>query len=306
MKVRMKNQQTIQLQAKITTENLIEKLKSLNFATGELSLKKYNYEFSVNKNKSTAKILVYFGSKGIKTVIQGNRKNKLFKELDHILNGAIIFDEIPIEEPREYIGSDESGKGDFFGPLIVCAFAFDNSIKESLKKLNVRDSKEISEKEILNIYNHLKKDFKERIEIIEIHPKKYNQLYENTQNLNKILLWAHIKAINNLFKKFDYKSVIIDKFAPKKSFNDKIPTTKELIIEEKAERFLGVAAASIIARARLILWFQNKSKELGIKLLFGAASSVTELAKEIFVKNGKELLNELIKLHFKNFKDLNK
>jgi ribonuclease HIII len=302
----MNNQFTIQKQAKIIAEKLKENLNKLNFSTNELNLKKYNYEFEVSQDKSKAKILVYFGSKGIKTIIQSNINDRLYKELDHILNGKIIFDEAVIEEPKEYIGSDESGKGDFFGPLIVCAFAFDNSIKENLLKLNIKDSKELDNKEIIEIYNELKNKFNDRFEVIEIHPKKYNQLYEKIQNLNKILLWAHSKAINNLLKRFDFNTLIIDKFASKKSFDDKISFTKNLIIEEKAERFTGVAAASIIARAKLVLWFQKKSKELELKIPFGAAVSVTNFAKEIERRKGKDILSELIKLHFKNFKDMNK
>lgn len=302
----MNNQLKIQNQAKITAEKLKENLNKLNFSTNDLKLKKYNYEFEVSQNKSKAKILVYFGSKGIKTIIQGNSRDKLYKELDHIINGKIIFEEFVVEEPKEYIGSDESGKGDFFGPLIVCAFAFDNSIKENLSKLNIKDSKELNDKEILEIYTELKNKFNERFEVIEIHPNKYNQLYEKIQNLNKILVWAHSKAINNLLKRFDYNTVIIDKFASKKSFDDKISFTKNLIVEEKAERFIGVAAASIIARAKLVQWFQKKSRELELKIPFGAAVSVSNFAKEIERRKGKDILNELIKLHFKNFKDMNK
>jgi len=302
----MNNQLTNQKKAKTIAEKLKENLNKLNFSTNELNLKKYNYEFEVSQNKSKAKILVYFGSKGIKTIIQGNSRDKLYKELDHIINGKIIFDEAVIEEPKEYIGSDESGKGDFFGPLIVCAFAFDNSIRDNLLKFNVKDSKELDDKEIIEIYNELRNKYNDRFEVIEIHPKKYNQLYEKIQNMNKILLWAHFKAINKLFKRFNYKTVIIDKFASEKSFDDKIPLTKNLIIEEKAERFTGVAAASIIARAKLVHWFQKKSRELELKIPFGAAVSVSNFAKEIERRKGKDILSELIKLHFKNFKYMNK
>lgn len=300
------SQQTFQQKAKITADNLRENLEKLNFSVSELNLKQYNFEFYANQEKSKAKILVYFGNKGVKTIIQGNKNSKIYKQIESIVNGTFNFAEPEFTEPKEYIGSDESGKGDFFGPLIVCAFAYDISLKEEFEKLNVKDSKQINDKDLLCIYKELRERFKDRYETVEIHPKKYNELYEKIQNLNKILVWAHSKAINNLLVKFDYQNIIIDKFVAEKSFEEKISINKRLIFEEKAERFNGVAAASIIARARLLNWFEKKSKAIGIKIPLGASYSVTKVAEEIKAKNGKELLHDLIKLHFKNFKEINK
>jgi ribonuclease HIII len=299
-------QQTFQQKAKFYAENLRENLEKLYFNVSELSKKQYNYEFEVRQLKSKVKILIYFGNKGIKTIIQGNQNDELYKELDSLIFGKLPFETPNLVEPSEYIGSDESGKGDFFGPLIVCAFAYDISLKDELTNLNVKDSKELNDNDLLKIYKKLSEKFQDRFETVEIHPKKYNELYEKIQNLNKILVWAHSKAINNLLKKFDYQNIIIDKFAAEKSFEDKISVKKRLIFEEKAERFAGVAAASIIARARLLNWFDKKSKAIGIKIPLGASNSATKVAEEIQTKNGKEFLNDLIKLHFKNFKEMNK
>ncbi len=298
-------QNIFQQKAKITAENLRENLKKLNYSVSDINLKKYNFEFDVFQQKSKAKILVYFGNKGIKTLIQGNRKSRIYNQIESILNGTFYFEEEDIIEPYEYIGSDESGKGDFFGPLVVCAFAFSDFMKEDFIKLNIKDSKEINDEEILKIYDKLKNNYTDRFEVIEIHPSKYNQLYDKIQNLNDILIWAHSKAINNLLKRFDFGNVIIDKFVSEISFEDKIPTNKKILFEEKAERFNGVAAASIIARARLLKWFDKKSKEIGLKIPLGASNSVTKCAQEIQTKKGNKLLSELIKLHFKNFKEIN-
>lgn len=300
------NQQTFQQKAKFYADNLRENLEKLYFTISELSKKQYNYEFEVRKLKSKVKILIYFGNKGIKTVIQGNKNDELYKKLDSLIFGRLQFETPNLVEPKEYIGSDESGKGDFFGPLIVCAFAYDISLKEEFEKLNVKDSKELNNNELLGIYKQLNERFKNRYEIVEIHPRRYNELYEKIHNLNQILVWAHSRAINNLLKKFDYQNIIIDKFAAEKSFEDKILVKKRLIFEEKAERFVGVAAASIIARAKLLNWFEKKNKTIGIKIPLGASNSVTKVAEKIKAENGNEFLNDLIKLHFKNFKEMNK
>ncbi len=300
------SQQTFQQKAKFYADNLRENLEKLYFTVSELSKKQYNYEFEVRKLKSKVKILIYFGNKGIKTIIQGNQNDELYKELDSFIFSRLPFETTNLVEPKEYIGSDESGKGDFFGPLIVCAFAYDNSLKEEFEKLNVKDSKELNNNELLGIYNELNERFKDRYEVVEIHPRRYNELYEKIHNLNQILVWAHSRAINNLLKKFDYQNIIIDKFAAEKSFEYKISVNKSLILEEKAERFVGVAAASIIARAKLLTWFEKKSKTIGIKIPLGASNSVTKVAEKIQVEHGNEFLNDLIKLHFKNFKEMNK
>ncbi len=299
------NQQTFQQKAKFTADNLRENLEKLYFTVSELSKKQYNYEFEVKQGKSKVKILIYFGNKGIKTIIQGKQNDELYKELDSLIFGRLPFETSNLVEPNEYIGSDESGKGDFFGPLVVCAFAYDISLKEEFAKMNVKDSKELNDNEILNIYKELKKKFQDRYEVVEIHPPKYNQLYKKIQNLNDILVWAHSKAINNLLERFIYQNIIIDKFSSEKSFEDKISFNKRLFFEEKAERFTGVAAASIIARARLLNWFEKKSKEIEIKIPLGASNSVNKVAKEIQEKKSKELLFDLVKLHFKNFKEMN-
>jgi ribonuclease HIII len=291
--------------AKIRAENLQENLKNLNFSVGELSLKQNCYDFEVTKEKSKAKILVYFGKKGIKTVIQANTNSDLFNQLDAIINGKIYLKKDDLVEPEKYIGTDESGKGDFFGPLIVCAFAYEINLSEKIKTLKIKDSKQLSKDEVLEIYNVLSKEFNDRYEVVEIHPPKYNQLYQKMKNLNDILVWAHSKAIINLANRYNYENIIIDKFVSKDSFNSKLLTTKNLIFEEKAERFVGVAIASIIARARLLIWFDKKNKELDIKIPLGSSSKVTKVAQEISAIKGKNFIQDLIKLHFKNFKEIN-
>ncbi|MCX7610103.1 MAG: ribonuclease HIII [Ignavibacterium sp.] len=292
--------------ANIYANNLRENLEKENLLVGDLINKDYNFEFDVKKDKSKVKVLVYFSKKknDLKTIIQGNKNNKLYKQVESIINGTLYFEEPELIEPNKYIGNDESGKGDLFGPLIVCAFAYDDGIRDELIKLDVKDSKKINDSNIISIYNQIEKKFKDRFEVVEIHPPKYNQLYDKIQNLNKILVWAHSKAIENLSRKFNYDCIVIDKFTSEKHFNSKVFDKKNLILEEKAERFLGVACASIIARSKLLKWFEKKSKELNIKLPFGSSSSVTKVANQIKKNYGDLILKDLIKLHFKNLKNL--
>lgn len=269
--------------------------------------KEYNYELEIRKGKDRIKLLVYFGKKGVKKVLQGNVNSEFYNTIDSLINSKLNFKVEQITEPDTYIGSDESGKGDFFGPIVVAAFAYDSKIKKDLSYLNIKDSKELSDDYIRKISFVLKERFADRISVIEISPKKYNQLYEKMNNLNSILIWAHSKAIEELQKKFGYTELVIDKFCSedliKTKLNKKL-SNYNLILTEKAERFTGVAAASIIARQRLLNWFEKKSNELKINLPLGASDKVNNVASHIKNKFGNEVLSELIKLHFKNFKNI--
>lgn len=289
----------------------IQKIRNLllndGFIVDEPVGKQYNYEVNISNGKDKLKFLVYFGKKGIKNVLQGNLDSEIYKKTDSLINEKLNFQSEEITEPESYIGSDESGKGDFFGPLVVAAFAFDNKIKSDLSDLNIKDSKELSDDDIRKISVKIRERFSDRISIIEIKPKRYNELYESFKNLNSILIWAHTKAIGELHKKYNYTNLVIDKFCSedliRTELNKKL-NDYSLLLTEKAERFNGVAIASIIARDRLLFWFDKKSTELKLELPLGASERVNNVASHIKEKFGNEVLSELIKLHFKNFKNI--
>ncbi|MEJ5261890.1 MAG: ribonuclease HIII [Ignavibacterium sp.] len=299
--------QSLEQKALEEINKLKNQLQREGYLVDEPTKKQYNYEVNVSKDKDRLKLLVYFGKKGLKTVIQGNVNSEFYKQIDSILNLKFNFQDDELSEPESYIGSDESGKGDFFGPLVVAAFAYDKEIIENLSDLNIKDSKEISDDEIRKISFEIIKRYKDRISVIEIHPKKYNELYEKFRNLNSILIWAHSKAIEELQKKFHYSQIVIDKFCSEDLIRDELNkklTDYDLMLTEKAERFRGVAVASIIARSRVLLWFKKKSAELKIDLPLGASDKVNDVASHIKNKYGNDVLSELIKLHFKNFKTI--
>lgn len=290
----------------------INKLRSIlikeNYLVDTPVKKEYNYEINISKGKERLKLLVYFGKKGIKKVLQGNINSEFYKQIDSLINMTLTFSEPDLEEPQSYIGTDESGKGDFFGPLIIAAFAYDQTVKENISGLNIRDSKELSSDEIKFIASEIRKKFSDRFTIIEIHPTKYNKLYESFQNLNSILIWAHTKAIDEIRKKHNYNTFIIDKFCREDAIKNELIKKHNdfnLILTEKAERFKGVALASIIARDRILNWFESKSRELKIDLPLGASEKVNDVASHIIKKYGKKFLDDLVKLHFKNFRTIN-
>ncbi|MGD1006012.1 MAG: ribonuclease HIII [Ignavibacteriaceae bacterium] len=257
------------------------------------------------KDKSDSiKLLVYFGKKGTKTILQGNINSGVYSEINKIVFGETLFkiDKPLTDEPEKYIGTDESGKGDYFGPLVICGVYVNKDTSSKLKKIGVRDSKELSDNAIRDITLRIKKIIDNSYDIIVITPGKYNILHEKMKNVNRILGWGHAKVLNNLLEKCEVKEAISDKFGNEKYIVNSLPDQwKNIELHQltKAERYTAVAAASILARNIFCEWFEIQKRDLGIELPKGASSIVEETALKIKDKYGFDKLNELVKLHFR-------
>lgn len=300
----------LKTQAFTRIQYLASQLASQNLKISEIEEKSYNYEFSVNYQKEAVKVLVYFGKKGVSTIIQGDIESNTYKLVRKTVFGEGLFDSVnnELEEPEEYIGTDESGKGDFFGPLVIASVLIDKNKSNQLKLIGVKDSKEINDNTILKIAKEIRTIVAEDSRnIVIINPEKYNQLYEKFNNLNKLLAWGHSKAIENILKNNKTSKVISDKFGNEGLLIEELSKKKiniNLIQSTKAERFTAVAAASILAREKMINWFIKYSNELKIEIPKGAGYVVNITAKKIADKFGSDILSKLVKLHFKNYVNL--
>lgn len=291
----------IEKSAEKLTLEILDRLQKYNFQTTDPVKKMYNYEFDVLSANEKIKILVYFGKKGIKTVFQGNKSSPLFTEIEEIATGnlSLGLPQIKIEEPEEYIGSDETGKGDVFGPLVTCAFYVNKELITKLRKLGVRDSKELGENQIYKLAAEIKKLGNDNYELLSINPQRYNELYDKFRNINEILNWSHSKAIENLLKQKNAKTIITDKFRKKDlRFSSEFEYGNYNIIQEtKAEKYIAVAAASILARDKQLGWF-NIQKKNGFDLKRGASEEVKVLVKNL-IKNNRSSIKDFAKIHFK-------
>lgn len=297
----------MQNEAKHKIELLILQLRENNFNCTQIIKKQYNFETTVNKNNEKIKLLVYFGKKGIKTILQGNANSAIYNEVESIVTGnfSLKFTKEEDQQYNKYIGTDETGKGDFFGPLVVAGMYVNLEVQNYLLNLNVRDSKELNDFQIDQIAAKIKKTYPNNYSIIFISPQKYNKLYEDFKNVNKLLDWAHSKVIENIFKEFEADTVIIDQFSKTPisiSFKNQFSNVNFVQLP-KAEKYIGVAAASILARNQMNNWFNIKRKE-GFNVLKGASKEVENEAKKILNYTNKEKMNELIKLHFKTTKKI--
>ncbi len=198
------------------------------------------------------------------------------------------------------IGDDESGKGDFFGPLCVAGLhAGGEGIKELLQ-LGVKDSKKLNDTTILTISRELKRKFPHKI--LMLYPEKYNELYDKFRNLNHLLGWCHATVIQSLIEETHCSKVILDQFAPAQLMVQMMERKKvslDLIQKTHAEADPVVAAASILARAAYVEGMNKLSKEVEIDLPKGASSMVIQIGKRLVAKHGPEILGKVGKLHFK-------
>lgn len=293
---------TIKQEAYNRITKIKKQISDSNFSCFSIDEKQYNFEITATKNQSKMKIQVYFGKKGIKTVIQGNSSSDEYLEIEGLITGKQNLESSKKKEIEydEYIGTDETGKGDYFGPLVIAGFYVDKNIQSFLSDLGVRDSKELSDPQINRMAETIRKEYPDNYSILSIEPEKYNQLYAKIKNLNKLLNWGHSKVIESIWKKHKPENVIVDQFS--KTPVD-ISLTKEFsktnfIQIPKAEKYIGVAAASILARNEMNKWFDRINSQ-GITIYKGASGQVERAAREIYSQSNSEALSKLVKLHFK-------
>jgi ribonuclease HIII len=293
----------IQESAKKIVESYSAILKEHLFIVSTPVLNSYNYEIQVKTNIGKLKILVYFGKSGSKTVIQGNKDSQLYNDINNLLlNKKKDVAENEFPEPLHYIGTDESGKGDYFGPLVVAGVIVDSNTSVQLKKIGVKDSKLLSDNIIKKLSPVIKNIVNNKFNIIVITPKTYNNLHAKMKNVNRILGWAHARVIENLLEKEDVKDAISDKFGNERLIKDSLQENGKkinLMQFTKAEKYTAVAAASILARNRFNEWFDEQSGKNNLILPKGASKIVDDTLKGIKEKYGVGFLNEIAKVHFK-------
>lgn len=200
----------------------------------------------------------------------------------------------------ERIGIDESGKGDYFGPLVIAAVFVDATTQGELKLMAVRDSKKISDGRILEMAPDIKTICPHSV--IAIGPQKYNELYAKIKNLNRLLAWGHAKALENLLERVSCERAISDQFGNERLILNALQDKgRKIVLEQrtKAESDLAVAAASILARAEFLLRLTRLSNEVGTTLPKGASPTVELAARMVIKKHGQDRLGDVAKLHFK-------
>jgi len=203
------------------------------------------------------------------------------------------------------LGIDESGKGDFFGALVIAGVVADDKDVARLLEHNIRDSKKITDNRILELSSWITDNFPHSV--VVIGPEKYNQLYQKIKNLNKLLAWGHSRVIENLAGDFKIDLAISDKFGRSDFIeNALMKNGREIKLHQmvRGETVPQVAAASIVARATFVRFMNQMSQQYGIDIPKGAGSIVDEAGVRLVRKHGADVLYKTAKLHFKNYKKI--
>lgn len=200
------------------------------------------------------------------------------------------------------LGSDEAGKGDTFGPLVVAAVSIPAEKSELLQSSKVADSKTIDDQRIRILGPWLRDNFD--FEIRCLMPKQYNQEWENAgSNVNTLLTQLHFDCLQQLISRSGFQNIVVDRFSPS------CPVSKRLhavhpslnVVEvPRAETHLAVAAASVLAREQFLIGMEELSSAWAMTIPRGSGSPVPPAMRKFLQMHGAGEFRQVAKLHFKN------
>lgn len=287
----------------------VEKIRAiLKDANFDFSDKPYAY-FSAKKGKLN--VTVY--EKGPKVLVQGKETEDFVRfTLEPLVLGEAKLGYEEVNEPEMFephFGIDESGKGDFFGPLVIAGAYTDAKSTRALMDAGVMDSKRItSAAKIAKLSAIIRKTSGVKYDVVSIGPESYNKMYASFKNLNRLLAWGHSKVIANLSEQVpDCSRALSDQFARKEVLEKELArhgVSITLQQRTKGESDVAVAAASILARERFVTWMDQSSAKSGVKIPLGAGPHVLDAARELMAAHGDDILPKVAKMHFKTAKEV--
>jgi ribonuclease HIII len=253
------------------------------------------------------KLTVAVYEKGPKAVVQGKETADFvtfYLEPEILGEARLGYEEVHNPEMfAPHFGIDESGKGDFFGPLVIAGVYVDPDVARDLRSAGVTDSKRIgSDKRIRELAAVIRKTRTPQT-LITISPERYNSLIDKMGNVNRVLAWGHARAIENLCElRPDCPRALSDKFADVRVLERALMEKgRKIQLDQrtKAESDPAVAAASILARERFINWMDDAGQANGLKIPRGASAATKEAARTLVASRGPEHLATLVKMHFR-------
>ncbi len=277
---------------------------------GGFDFKEKQYaHFSAKKGKLN--VTVY--EKGPKVLVQGKETEDFVKfTLEPLVLGEARLGYEEVNEPEMFephFGIDESGKGDFFGPLVIAGAYTDATSTRSLMDAGVMDSKRItSSAKIAKLAKIISDTRGVSYEVVSIGPERYNEMYASFKNLNRLLAWGHARVISSLAEKVpSCPRALSDQFARKEVLEKELArhgVEIDLQQRTKGESDVAVAAASILARERFVQWIARSSEKSGVEIPLGAGPHVLDAARELIATHGQDMLPKVAKMHFKTAQEV--
>lgn len=285
----------------------------------------YGYQLVCRKGNQDVKINIYHGKKGISVVVQG-KAGTMKDEITALANGTStptapaaaphsrpVLDGLHPDGISAWMGCDESGKGDVFGPLVGAACLIHAEEEAQLQALGVCDSKLLTDTQIAGLARAIRQLLGERCVVRTLLPEEYNRLYSQyqaqKQNLNHLLGNLHSGNIQCLLSKYECPCIIVDKFGKDEYVLrglGETAKTHQIIQVPKGERDTAVAAASILARQGFVEAMTQLSKAYGMTFPKGAFAGIQTALRQFRKQYGDAELNRVGKLNFKTFDFLRK
>ncbi|MDB6080396.1 MAG: ribonuclease [Akkermansiaceae bacterium] len=276
------------------------------------SLEDHGFDFETKPytlyaaKKGKLNVAVY--EKGPKVLVQGKDTEDFIRfilEPEVLGEAKLGYEEIADPEMfAPHFGIDESGKGDYFGPLVIAGVYTDAAITRQLMAAGVMDSKRISSaKKIRDVAARIRDTPGIVTAVVAIGPERYNEMHTSFGNLNRLLAWGHARTIESLVRQRpDCPRALSDQFAKPEVLAralKKQGVEIQLDQRTKGESDIAVAAASILARERFVDWMDKTSESGGVRLPLGASEAVVEAAIQVVERHGLPGLGKVAKLHFK-------
>jgi ribonuclease HIII len=247
---------------------------------------------------------------GVSADIEAGMWESIRKDKDNIdyfmdTKDTKVKKDIEVEIPSDIasVGSDEVGTGDYYGPIVVTASFVSKDNIPFLTELGVRDSKKLSDEQILKIVPKIIK--KIPYKTIMLSNKEYNDNYGKDMNMNKIKAVLHNKALTEMVKDNDYDYIVVDQFEPEKSYYNHLsdvpnPLKGITFITKAEDKCLSVAVSSLISRYIFIKEMDKLGDKYGIFLPKGANYYVEDVGIKLVNKYGEKILHDIAKLNFSN------
>ena len=287
----------------------------------------YGLRLDLRQADETVPLTLYYGKKGFSLVLAG--KAGALKAKAEALFGlaptspptseAALFDSAPKSDKpygfealtgfeSGWIGTDESGKGDVFGPLVVAAVAVNPAIVSELERIGVKDCKQLSDKKVGEFAAKIRQICQGRYQELVLMPSRYNSLYatlkQEGKNLNHLMGWAHARVIEDTLAIAPCNFAIADKFADVRLIENRLMArgrAVKLIQKTQAEQNIAVAAASVLARDSFLNGLAGLSQKYGVEFRKGAGTRVAAAIRQFVAQHSKQSLPEVGKVHFRTF-----
>lgn len=277
----------------------------------------YGHQMVFVRGGEKVTLSMYYNKKNQFRLVWPNSKNPLCIELMEHLGfggqpaqeqGARIEDSGLRDFKNCWAGSDESGKGDFFGPLVVAAVVVDKEVANALTVAGVRDCKELTDKKVFELETVIKEKAL-TYSVLELLPEQYNQRYAQLKNLNTLNASGHFHALKNVLTEVPAaEGALIDQFLKDEIILkelSKVFPGKRFMQRPRAEANIAVGAASVLARAQFVRSMENLAQQAGVaELPKGSGPAQAAVAREIAEKFGKESLTKFVKTHFVTYREI--